>query len=226
MSTLFVAEDGPSSPWCRPATGCWSPTARWAEGRYLAVDLQLVVRTQRRKRGGEIDRALAARAPSRWPPDAEGDIWWTRVLEESVKHTVGVSKDLREGIRLSIEIIANEVVRRRAAQGLDRCRQIEAQQLAQQALRFLYRILFLLYAEARPELEVLPVGAPEYGEGYGLDRLRELTLTELVTPRARTGTHLYESLAMLFRLVDQRPYGSRDGPGRRADRSGIQRAAR
>jgi hypothetical protein len=46
--------------------------------------------------------------------------------------------------------------------------------LARQALRYLYRILFLLYAEASPELEVLPVGAEEYDQGYGLDRLREL----------------------------------------------------
>ena len=52
-------------------------------------------------------------------PDADGGIWWRQVLEESVKHTVGVSQDLREGVRLSIEIIANEVVRRRRAQGLD-----------------------------------------------------------------------------------------------------------
>jgi len=40
------------------------------------------------------------------------------VLEESIKHTVGVSKDLREGVRLSIEVLANEVVRRRASAGL------------------------------------------------------------------------------------------------------------
>ena len=47
---------------------------------------------------------------------------------------------------------------RRAAQGLTRCPTSEAQPLAKQSLRFLYRILFLLYAEASPELGVLPVG--------------------------------------------------------------------
>ncbi len=75
--------------------------------------------------------------------------------------------------------------------------------MAKQSLRFLYRILFLLYAEASPELEVLPVGASEYEQGYSLDRLRELTLVELPSPRAKAGTHLYESLALLFRLVDR-----------------------
>lgn len=175
---------------------------RWAEGRYLAVDLLVVVERRHEARGGEIDRAAAIFGHHALKPDADGNIWWTGVLEDSVKHTVGVSKDLREGIRLSIEIIANEVVRRRREQGLT-MDGVDANELAKHSLRFLYRILFLLYAEASPELQVLPIGAAEYEEGYGLDRLRELTLTELVSHRARTGTHLYESLKKLFDLVDK-----------------------
>ncbi|MEE2032321.1 Eco57I restriction-modification methylase domain-containing protein [Rhodococcus chondri] len=175
---------------------------RWAEGRYLAVDLLVVTERRHDARGGEIDRVVAMFGRQALTPDADGNIWWTGVLEDSVKHTVGVSKDLREGIRLSIEIIANEVVRRRADRGLT-LDGIDGQELAKHSLRFLYRILFLLYAEASPEMRVLPAGAPEYGEGYGLDRLRELTLTELVSPQAKHGTHLYESLATLFRLVDR-----------------------
>ncbi|NMD64000.1 UNVERIFIED_ORG: hypothetical protein FNL38_109123 [Nocardia globerula] len=175
---------------------------RWAEGRYLAVDLLVVAERRHEARGGEIDRALAIFGRQSLVSDADGNIWWTGVLEDSVKHTVGVSKDLREGIRLSIELIANEVVNRRAAKKLT-LDGINGQELAKHSLRFLYRILFLLYAEASPEMRVLPTGAPEYGEGYGLDRLRELTLTELVSPHAQSGTHLYESLATLFRLVDR-----------------------
>lgn len=175
---------------------------RWAEGRYLAVDLLVVTERRDDKRGGELDRAAAILGRQALLPDADGNIWWTSVLEDSVKHTVGVSKDLREGIRLSIEIIANDVVRRRATKGLPLA-DIDANELAKHSLRFLYRILFLLYAEASPEMRVLPSGAPEYGEGYGLDRLRELTLTELVSPTAKSGTHLYESLAKLFHLVDR-----------------------
>ena len=128
------------------------------------------------KRGGEIDRALTCLDAESLAPDADGAVWWSGVLEESIKHTVGVSRDLREGVRLSIEVIANEVVTRRRARGLDPLPQAQAQPLAKQALRFLYRILFLLYAEASPELGVLPVGAGEYEQGYGLDRVhREFT---------------------------------------------------
>ncbi|MTB89048.1 class I SAM-dependent DNA methyltransferase [Aeromicrobium senzhongii] len=176
---------------------------RWAEGRYLLVDLQLVCERNDDKRGGEVDRALTCLDAASLAPDADGEIWWTGPLEESVRHTVGVSKDLREGVRLSIEIIANDVVARRREQGLEPLPADQAQMLARQSLRFLYRVLFLLYAEASPELGVLPVGAPEYDRGYSLDRLRDLTLVELTTPRSQNGTHLYDSLDVLFSLVDQ-----------------------
>lgn len=205
LSALFVSGD-PRPAFALVLAGSWAILAereRWPEGRYLAVDLQLVLERFDDRRGGEFDRALACLSADALAPDAEGAIWWTATLEESARHTVGVSKDLREGIRESIEIIANEVVRRRAAQGLEALPASEAQELAKQSLRFLYRILFLLYAEASPELEVLPVRAPEYERGYSLDRLRDLTLVELATPQALEGTHLYESLATLFRLVDQ-----------------------
>ena len=214
LSALFVADDGPE--FALVLAGRWllvTERARWAEGRSLAVNLQLVCDRNDTKSGGEIDRALTCVSAESLAPDAEGSIWWHGVLDDSVKHTVAVTQGLREGIRLSIEIIANEVVRRRKAQGLDPLKQDKAQPLARQALRYLYRILFLLYAEASPELEVLPVGAEEYDQGYGLDRLRELTLVELTGPRAIGGTHLYDSLGRLFSLVDQghRPQEAEEG---------------
>lgn len=177
--------------------------ARWAEGRYIAVDLQTVADRNETKAGGEVDRAMTILGAESLAPDAEGQILWSKILEASVKHAVGVSKDLRDGVRRSIEIIANEVIARRREQGLVDLQPEQAQPLARQALRFLYRILFLLYAEASSELGVLPVGAVEYGNGYSVDRLRELTLVELVSPHSRKGTHLYESLEVLFRLVDK-----------------------
>jgi len=206
VSALFVSDDAPD--YALVLAGRYllvAEKARWAEGRYLAVDLQLVSERNEQGKGREVDRALACICAEALAPDADGDIWWTGVLEESIKHTVGVSKDLREGVRLSIEILANEVVRRRAAQGLAPLAPEQAQPLATQSLRFLYRVLFLLFAEASPELGVLPVGSPEYENGYSLDRLRELTLVELATPQGQQGTHLYESLAVLFRLVDRDP---------------------
>lgn len=203
LSWLFTSDDAPAfAVVLSGAKGLVAERERWAEGRYLAVDLQLVLdRNEVKKRGGEFDRAAALLAAESVAPDVDGTTWWAETLDDSVKHTVGVSKDLRDGVRESIEIIANEVVRRRAAQGLEPLPASEANTLARQSLRYLYRVLFLLFAEASPELRVLPVGAPEYALGYGLDRLRELVLVEL-GEESRHRTHLYQSLGTLFRLVD------------------------
>ena len=205
LSSLFVT-DGTRPSFALVIAGRHLVVAeqeKWAEGRYLAVDLQLVLERKDERKAGELDRALACIEAKSVAPDAEGNIWWHATLAQSVAHTIGVSADLREGIRLSIEDIANEVITRRENEGLDSLPGEQAQDLAKQSLRFLYRILFLLYAEASPELGVLPTGAPEYEAGYSMDRLRDLTLVELASPQAQHGTHLYESLAVLFRLIDE-----------------------
>lgn len=203
VSEIYLADPAPG--FVVVMAGKWlilTEAERWAEGRYLAVDVLLVADRNDTKRGQEVDRFLAIFGRESLLPSAEGDVWWAGILESSVKHTVGVSKDLREGIRRSIEIISNDVLTRRAARGLP-LDEVDGQELAKQSLRFLYRILFLLYAEASPELGVLPVGTGEYNEGYGLDRLRELTLVEIHEDRSLRGTHIYESLNGLFRLVDK-----------------------
>ena len=203
LSTLMTDGHGPA--FALVLAGQWALVAereRWPEGRWLAVNVQLVVERHEATRGGEVERALTCLDARSLLPTAEGETWWAVTLEDSAAHTVGVSKDLREGVRSSIEILANEVVRRRAARGLEPLPQERAQDLALQSLRYIYRIIFLLYAEASPELGVLPVGAAEYDAGYGLDRLRELALRELHEESSLAGTHIYESLDRLFHLVD------------------------
>jgi len=173
----------------------------WPQGRYLVADLQTIAERNDLKRGGEVERMLAALSADSLAPDASSQIWWTQTVKESVDNAVGVSEDLRDGVRESIEILANEVIHRRRLQGLDPLPDGQAQPLALQSLRYLYRILFLLYAEASPELGILPVGAPEYQAGYSVDRLRDLTQRE-VPLDAADGTYLYQSLDLLFTLVN------------------------
>ncbi|KUG61491.1 hypothetical protein AVL61_00760 [Kocuria rosea subsp. polaris] len=202
VSAVYAADEPPA--FVAVQAGRWfvlTERERWEEGRYLAVDLLLMAERNDTTRDGEVERALAVTARESVVQAADGTVWWNEVLEDSVKHTVGVSSELREGVRESIEILANEVLERRTAQGLSND-DIDGQDLARQSLRYLYRILFLLYAEASPEMGVLPVGDENYTEGYGLDRLREVVLTDLGTPKAHHGTHLYQSLDVLFRLVN------------------------
>ncbi|APF40835.1 DNA methyltransferase [Neomicrococcus aestuarii] len=202
LSELYLSE--PSPKYIVVASGSslfLTERERWPEGRYLSADVQLIADRNDTKKGQEVDRFLAIFGRQSIVPTADGTIWWDERLEESRKHAVGVSQDLRDGIRESIEIIANDVLVRRTAQGLSN-EGLDGQQLARESLRFLYRILFLLYAEASPELGVLPKNQGEYDAGYGLERLRELVQVELPTFQSQQGTHLFESLNLLFRLVN------------------------
>ncbi len=203
ISEVFQAEEPPAL--VLVTAGAWlllAERASWPEGRWLAIDLATVCDRRDTRAAGELETAVALVSNDAIMPSDDGSTLLLGLLEESVKHAVGVSQDLRDGIRESIELLATDVLQRRRRHGLGDDEPGLAQDLTRQCLRYLYRILFLLYAEARPELGVLPIGAPEYAEGYGLDRLRELVLTELTTEGGQHGTHLYQSLSTLFRLVN------------------------
>lgn len=215
VSEIFQSEEPPAL--VLVTAGAWLLLAErgsWPEGRWLAVDLATVCDRRDARAAGELETAAALLSTDTLMPGDDGSTLLLTLLEESVKHAVGVSQDLRDGIRESIELLATDVLRRRRRDDLADDVPSLARDLTRQCLRYLYRILFLLYAEARPELGVLPTGAPEYSEGYGLDRLRELVLTELTTESAENGRHFYESLATLFRLVNEGyPPETLDGAG-------------
>ncbi|PRQ12422.1 restriction endonuclease subunit M [Corynebacterium sp. 13CS0277] len=192
----------------------------WPLGRFLAVDLLLALERNDTKVSGELRRVACILAAENIRRSAEGERWWSKVIEDSRNHSVKVSEDLRHAIRDSIEIIANDVLDRTRAnarhkaqlEGLDYQGQkaaaqaavdaIDVAELTKQCLRYLYRILFLLFAEASPELEILPVGVTEYDEGYSLTRLRNQILRPPATQRDQNGTYLYDSLQVLFDQVN------------------------
>ncbi len=187
----------------------------WGEGRYLAVSLDVAFGRNDTRPGGELDMIAALfGADSLCPPEEGGAERLAELREGSRRQAVGVSAELREGLRLSVELIANEVLDRIRAAGARPEQIMEpdelGRELAREALRYLYRILFLLYAEARPELGVLPVDHPEYAEGYSLARLGDLVSRTLIGESAGGGFHLYESLDLLFRMVNEghRPRGA------------------
>ncbi len=203
VSAVFAADEPPRfALLC--AGGYYALVDRysWAEGRLLAVDLSLALERNDTKPSGELATIAALfSADAIAPVDGVSQI--DELREGSLKHAVGVSKELREGIRHSVELIANDVIEglRAKHQGVFNQPDL-ARVLTRESLRFLYRMLFLLFAEARSELGILPVDAPEYAEGYGLDRLRDLALTKLTTDKAQNGSHIFESLSLLFKLVN------------------------
>ncbi len=201
VAHLFAADEPPR--WALLLAGgvvILADRAKWGEGRFLAADLDLALSRGDRH---ELETVAALFSADALVPE-EGQSVLDKLAESSHKHAVGVSKDLREGVRRSVEILAGEVIRQRLAAKLRVYEEPRlAKELTRQCLRFLYRLLFLLYAEARPELEILPLDHPEYTEGYGLDRLRDLALANLTSDKARDGAHVHESLKLLFRLVNE-----------------------
>ncbi len=203
LQTLFLTDAAPR--YAMVMAGSWivlTDRERWAEGRYLAFDIDTAMSRRDDKVTGELAWHAGLWSADVVLPDDDGTDALEEFTKDSVKHAVGVSADLREGLRTSVELIANEVIaaRRRTGEPVEGAEELP-RELTVQSLRFLYRILFLLFAEARPELGILPSGAPEYESGYGLDRLREVIQVPLTGP-SRDGHHLHDSLRLLFRLVN------------------------
>ncbi len=123
--------------------------------------------------------------------------------ENSHKHAFAVSEDLKYSLRKAIELLGNEAVwflREKAHEkiyGRDM-----AGQLTRECLRYMYRMLFLFYIEARPELEYLPdKKSKEYHKGYSLESLRELEMVQLTTDESKNGFYFHESISLLFDLL-------------------------
>src|SRR2546425_6651782 len=80
--------------------------------------------------------------------------------------------------------------------------ELDPEQLSLECLRLVYRLLFMFYIEARPELGYVPIRTSEvYLKGYSLESLRDLELTPLHTPQARDGLYFDHTLRRLFTLV-------------------------
>lgn len=131
-----------------------------------------------------------------------------RIDEESHRHAFGVSQDLKYALREAIEILGNEaaeiiVAKRRAnREGVfSGENMLDAGRLTTECLRYMYRLLFLFFIEARPELGFAPMKAKAYRTGYSLEGLRELELVPLETDDDRNGHYISDTLDALFALV-------------------------
>jgi hypothetical protein len=129
--------------------------------------------------------------------------------ENAHKHAFGVSEDLKYAIREAIEVLGNEAVRQLRQQAVEAKRgffsgkdEMDPEQLSLECLRLVYRLLFMFYIEARPELGYVPIRTSEvYLKGYSLESLRDLEQTPLHTPQARDGLYFDHTLRRLFTLV-------------------------
>ena len=135
---------------------------------------------------------------------AEGASLHDSLDENSHKHAFAVSNDLKYALRESIELIGNEAIWYLREVRKERVYQLDeklAGKLGREALRYMYRLLFLFYIEARPELGYAPVDAEAYRKGYSLEHLRDLELVRLTGDESLNGYYIHESVQTLFRLI-------------------------
>jgi hypothetical protein len=122
--------------------------------------------------------------------------------ENSHKHAYEVSGDLKYALRRSIELLGNEAIHHIRYKQKDAAFQlVDEKQLSEECLRFMYRLLFLFYIEARPELNYIPMGSQVYRRGYSLERLRDLEQVPLLSDADRESTYIHDSLERLFQMI-------------------------
>ncbi|WP_299018077.1 hypothetical protein [uncultured Photobacterium sp.] len=214
VSSLFQQEDRPR--WLILLAGSriyLFDSHTLAQGRYLYIDLDDAFG---RKQTATFEAICALLAKDALAPESETDeVLHERLREGSLKSTHGVSAKLQVAVRDAIETLANGWVdaRRLSGQGYRQLsereaplpngsRDVTAEQLRHDALIYVYRLLFCLYAEARGgELGILPISDDIYRLGYSLEALRDLVEQTEPTTSNENGHYFAEHLDRLFNLI-------------------------
>ncbi|EOJ8669027.1 class I SAM-dependent DNA methyltransferase [Providencia stuartii] len=173
---------------------------KWAQNRLLRFDFEEILSRR------EIDTLKATSVllhkDSLLP--GSGAPYLDSLDDNSHKHAFGVSEDLKYALRESIELLGNEAMRYLINNELAYYtgkRAINPDELSRECLRYMYRLLFLFYIEARPELGYAPMTSKTYLQGYSLETLRDLEMIPLTSEEDRNGRYFHDSLNMLFKLV-------------------------
>ena len=173
---------------------------KWTHNRLLRFDLDDVLG----RREDHTLKAAAALLHRECLLPEQGASLLDSLDDNSHKHAFAVSEDLKYALRESIELIGNETIWYLREVARDRVYRLDdtlAGELGLQALRYMYRLLFLFYIEARPDLGYAPIEAEAYRKGYGLERLRDLEMVRLTSEESLDGYYLHHSIQALFRLI-------------------------
>lgn len=175
--------------------------AKWGRKALLRFDLREIFSL----RDDKVFRAFGALASRESIIPAEGVALVDTLDGNSHKHAYGVSSELKGALRAAIEDIANEALwyKREVTKEkvFERTDVDLARELTNECLIFMYRMLFVFYLEARPELGYAPTTSEAYLKGYSLEHLRDLENMPLTTPESANGTYIHETLEKLFELI-------------------------
>lgn len=173
---------------------------KWNEKRYLQFELEEIF--SRLENTTLQAMSVLLHKDSLCPDD--GKVLLDELDEQSQKNASGVSQDLKYALRESIELLGNEVLydmKTRLGRDLD-AEPVDAGQLTLECLRYMYRMLFVLFIESRPELGYAPIKAQSYYSGYSLESLRDIAdnIRDDVN-EVGDGYYLHETLAKLYELI-------------------------
>ena len=177
---------------------------KWPARSVLRFDLQEIFTRNDRETLTVMACLISkeARVPDQGTPLSD------RLEEEAQRNANAVTTSLKRTVRDAIEILGQEALE--VAEGKypsnfpDKSRRgvwIDGPELSKECLRYMYRLLFLFYAEANPRLKLLDLKNPIYAAGYSLEALRELESTPLRTVSDRKGTFLWKSLQKTLGLI-------------------------
>ena len=178
---------------------------KWAKGAYLEFSLDELF-AQARIPAFRNYYALFHMLCAKQTLAADGEmVLMDSIIEESYKNAYEVTKDLKEGVILAVETLANEALYWWKQNGslpvTDYTDDHFEQEVKDDCLTIIYRLLFLFYAESRSELEILPLGDEVYSRGYSLESLRDLEMVRLNSDESRNGYFFDESIRHLFSLL-------------------------
>ena len=198
---------------------CLLDRNKWAEKRFLEFDLDTIY--QRLEDSTFQAMSVLLHKESLCPN--EGISVLDEFSDESYRHANDVSKDLKYSLRECIELLGNEVLydmSHRLGRDLD-SDPVDAGELTIQCLRFMYRMLFLLFIEARPELGYAPIKNQTYFSGYSLESLRDIADSiRDETSNVGNGYYLHETLSKLYDLI-YKGYPSNDEELKRLQAEGT-----
>ena len=173
---------------------------KWNEKRYLQFELEEIF--SRLENTTLQAMSVLLHRESLCPDD--GQVLLDELDEQSQKNASGVSQDLKYALRESIELLGNEVLYDMSTRlGRDlTANPVDAGQLTLECLRYMYRMLFVLFIESRPELGYAPIKAHSYYCSYSLESLRDIAdnIREDVA-EVGDGYYLHETLSKLYELI-------------------------
>lgn len=177
---------------------------KWFRGSYLQIDLEELFSEATANRNANYYALFYFLLGKETLTPDSNMVLLDQLDEDSHKSAYEVTKDLKEGIIHAVEALANEALfyqKNILNEVFDETDDTFESEIKDDCLTFIYRMLFIFYAESREDLDILPSNDPVYNKGYSLEMLRDLEQVPLYSDNSLNGYFFHESLSKLFELL-------------------------